>query len=138
MISKSFSFQPSDTTAWQLTPSFKYDVLCFVNILTADEFYLKYYQKEYDNFKDKLTPEVSEALRSLKKKIRDDGGTIISAWLCLYFSVTGDETIDDMLVTLQNTDKQMEAFKTTPYYSEKGTAMYNSVRKELAIILTFL
>jgi len=26
-------------TEWQVTPSFKYDVLCFLNSLTGDEYY---------------------------------------------------------------------------------------------------
>lgn len=131
-------FISSDTTNWELTPSFKYDALCFVNILTGDEFYLKYYQSEYDKFKDKITPEAAEALAGLRRKIKIEYGTIISAWLCLYFSSVEDETIPEMLKTLDD-PKQLKAnFMETPYYSEESWKVFDSVRDDLKVILKFL
>lgn len=79
-------------TKWKIKPSLKYDVCCFLNILTADDFYLTYYQEVYDEFKPKLTLEVTEALSCLKKKMKDDNGIII-ANLCLYYSAVEDSTI---------------------------------------------
>ena len=138
MTRSSQAFTPADTTDWELTPSFKYDALCFVNILTGDEFYLKYYQSEYDKFKDKITPEAATALADLRKKIKEEKGTIISAWLCLYFSSVEDETIPEMLKTLDDTEILKTNFKQTPYYSEEGWEMFESVRYDLRIILNFL
>ena len=138
MTRSSQAFTPADTTDWELTPSFKYDALCFVNILTGDEFYLKYYQSEYDKFKDKITPEAAAALADLRKKIKEEKGTIISAWLCLYFSSVEDETIPEMLKTLDDTEILKTNFKQTPYYSEEGWEMFESVRDDLRIILNFL
>ncbi len=138
MAENTFAFSSVDTTDWEIKPSLKYDVLCFLNILTADEFYLTYYQGEYDKFKDKLTPEVKDALKSLKKKVKDDEGNIISAWLCLYFSATDDETIDEILSTLGNTDKLKNNFAKSPYYSEDGWKLFTSVNSELKVILSFL
>jgi len=62
-----------NTTDWQIEPSLKFDALCFLNTLTADRYYLPYYQSEFDVFKDKLTPTVKEALANLKRKIKDEG-----------------------------------------------------------------
>ena len=138
MYNSSFSLNAADSTDWQLKPSFKYDLLCFVNILTGDEFYLTYYKSEYDRFKDQLTPEVKDALKSLKKKIKDDEGTIISAWLCLYFSSAEDETIDEMTLTLDNPQTMKSNFEKTPYYSDKSWQMFLSVIPELKTILDFL
>ena len=56
MSGKVFSFETADTTDWEIKPSLKYDALCFLNVMTGDEFYLTYFQKEYDKFKDILTP----------------------------------------------------------------------------------
>ncbi|HMQ69528.1 MAG TPA: hypothetical protein PKA90_11360 [Ignavibacteria bacterium] len=138
MADKSFSYTSSDTTDWELTPSFKYDVLCFVNILTGDEFYLRYYQKEYDKFKDRITPEVSEALSGLSKKLKIENGTIISAWLCLYFSAVDDETIPEMLMTLEDPKMLKLNFEKSPYYSEKSWELFDSIRDDLKIVLKFL
>lgn len=138
MYNNSFSFNAADSTDWQLKPSFKYDLLCFVNILTGDEFYLTYYKSEYDKYRDQLTPEVKDALKSLKKKIKDDEGTIISAWLCLYFSSVEDETIEEMNATLDNPGTLKSNFEKTPYYSDKSWQLFLSVNSELKTILGFL
>jgi hypothetical protein len=125
-------------TKWKIEPSLKYDACCFLNILTGDEFYLGYYQAEYDRFKDKLTPEAKTALASLKKKIRDDKGTIISAWLCLYFSAVNDSTPADILRTLNDLSELKENFSKTPYHNDEGWEMFISVNNELKTIFSYL
>jgi hypothetical protein len=130
----------NDTTMtnWKIEPSLKYDACCFLNILTGDEFYLTYYQDEYDKFQQKLTPQVKDALRSLKKKVKEDNGTIISAWLCLYFSAVSDSTLGDIRKTLDNTAILEANFSKTPYHSEEGWALFNSVNSELKSIFDYL
>jgi hypothetical protein len=125
-------------TNWKIEPSLKYDACCFLNILTGDEFYLTYYKDEYEKFKPKLTPKVTEALASLKKKIKDDGGTIISAWLCLYFSSVEDSTLADMRQTLNNTTILQTNFSKTTYYNDEGWQLFSSVNGELKTIFDFL
>lgn len=126
------------STTWQIQPSFKYDVLTLLNPLTGDSFYLQYYQNTYTHFEPLFTSEAREALASLKQKIKDDGGNIISAFLTLYFSATNDETLDAMLATLENSHTMQENLKATPYYSERGWALYESVQPELKTIFQFL
>lgn len=126
-----------DTTDWQIEPSFKFDVLCFLNSATGDSFYLRFYQDEYDKFEPKLTPDAKEALGNLKRKIKDEHQGIISALLTLYFSATEDETLDAMIKTLENSETMRNNLKQTPYYSEESWQVYESVREDLKIIFLF-
>src|SRR5213596_1178097 len=88
-----FSNQFHDSTDWEIKPSLKYDMLCYINIMTEDSFYVNYYkedaEKYYSEFKP--TPEVIQASKDLKRKIKDENQGIVSALLCLYFSAVGDE-----------------------------------------------
>ena len=127
-----------DTTQWQIEPSFKFDLLCFLNTLTVDPYYLNYYQDEYDKFKPLLSVECQKALSNLKTKIKDENQGIISAFLCLYFSATEDKTLDDMLKTLENSQIMQNNLKKTPYYNEESWQLYESVRQDLKTIFLCL
>jgi len=127
-----------NATEWQIEPSFKFDVLCFLNTLTADSYYLRYYQEEYDKFKPKLKPIAQTALANLKRKIKDENQSIISAFLGLYFSATDDKTLDDMLKTLENSEIMRNNLKQTPYYSEDNWQLYGSVLRDLKMVFLFL
>lgn len=129
---------PPSTTVWHVAPSFKFDVLCFLNTLTGDPFYLSYYPDDYKRFEPLLTPSARLALASLKRKVKDDNKTIISSFLSLLFSATDDQTLDDMLRTLADSRKMQTELKPTPYYTESGWRLYQSVRPELKIIFNFL
>ncbi len=125
-------------TEWQIQPSFKFDVLCFINILTADPFYVRYYQDEYDKFKSMITPTVKDALANLTRIIKNENQGIISAFLCLYFSATDDKTLDDMLITLKNSEEMQNNLKNSPYYEEDSWQMYKSIQGDLNKIFLFL
>jgi hypothetical protein len=140
-ISPCFAKQTDNTdsmTNWTIEPSFKYDALCFLNILTADTFYLTYYKGEFDKFKPRLTPEVNSSLSNLKRVLKDENGRIVSAYLCLYFSAVEDSTLEQMITTLQNPGKLRENFEKTPYHSEESWQLFLSVNTELQTILNFL
>ena len=126
------------TTKWQVEPSFKFDILCFLNTLTKDPYYLHYYQDEYNKFKSIITPAAKSALANLKKTIKDKNQRIISAFLCLYFSATNDKTLDDMLKTLENSEKMQNNLKKTPYYHEDSWELYELVKKDLKTVFLFL
>src|ERR1700691_4294245 len=80
------------STDWQLKPSFKYDTLCLLNVLSGDPYYLHYYQAEYDHFHPLFTPEEQAAFAQLKHVLKDEEQGIVSAQLALYYSVVDDET----------------------------------------------
>lgn len=128
----------SQATQWRISPSFKFDALCFLNTLTGDPFYVRYYEDEYKRVEPLLTPEARRALTSLKRKVKDENKTIISAFLSVLFSATGDQTLDDMLSTIENSRRMQDELKRTTYYSESGWNIYKSIRQDLKIIFTFL
>lgn len=138
-----WKFEPDDTmkaasgqvTVWDLTPSFKYDVICFLNTLVGDEYYLRFYQRDYDAIKGKFTPEVKEALQVLSE-VRDERKIIISATLSSVFSKTDDETLDDMIATLNSDDDTIWGIDAnTPAEDKQKMDM---VKKELVVVCSFL
>jgi hypothetical protein len=130
--------QMHSTTEWRVEPSFKYDTLCFLNILTGDPFYVRFYQDEYDKFAPEITPEAEEALANIKRVIKDENEGIVSALLTLYFSATDDETIDDMLATVEDSETMRSNLMQTEYYYEESWQAYDSVRDDLKVVLEFL
>ena len=122
-------------TNWKIEPSLKYDSLCLLNTLTGDPYYQTYYGKAFGEFKKKLTPEATEALAHLKKIVKDDGGGIISANLCLYFSATNDESLDDLLATVDHPEKLRAALAKTTYWDDEGWKRFESIRNGLRVIL---
>lgn len=126
------------TTEWLVEPSLKFDTLCFLNILTGDPFYVRFYQDEYDKFSPMMTPEAKEALANIKRVIKDENEGIVSALLTLYFSATDDVTIDDMLATLDDSETIRSNLMQTPYYEREDWEIYDSVRNDLKVALKFL
>lgn len=127
-----------DSTNWVVTPSLKYDLLCFMNVLTGDTFYTRYYEKEYNEFKDKITPEAKDALMNLKRVIKDENGGIVSAWLCLYYSASEAETAPQMLEVLDNLPRLKESFSKSVYHDEESWQRFESVKDYLKTAIKFL
>ena len=88
-------------TVWNLKSSVKYDVFCLLNIMTADPFYLKYYQSTYAALEPKLTPKVKESLKRLRK-FKDEKGLIISASLSSWFNGLPDSSLLEIVNALRN------------------------------------
>ena len=132
--------QTSTTTQtnWQVVPSFKFDALCFLGVMTGDPFYLKYYKAEYSMFADRLTPAASRAFAELKRKLKDENHNIISAFLCLHFSATEAATIDEMLKALDQREALRQNLRKTDYFNEKGWRLFESVANDLKIALAWL
>jgi len=126
------------TTDWRIQPSFTLDTVCLLNVLTGDPFYVRYYKDEYARFEPQLTPAARVALANLKHKIKDENKNIISAFLALYFSATDDQTLGDMLDTLENSESMKRNLKRTIYYNESGWRLYESVREDLRTVFLFL
>ena len=76
------------TTDWDIRPSFMFDTLCALNFLSGDKYYLDFYQADYDRLFPQLRPDERAAFVSLKHRIKDQNGGIISAQLALFFSAT--------------------------------------------------
>jgi hypothetical protein len=107
------------TTNWKLEPSFIFDVLCCLNVLSGDDYYVRYYAEEYGRFRRQFTPEVITALESLKVKMKDERQKIISALLCLYFSATDDQSLAGLLGRVEESSAMQAILKQSPYYDEE-------------------
>lgn len=113
-------------------------MLCFLNVLTGDSFYLGHYQKHYDYFAPKLTTATKAALANLKRKLKDENGNIVSAFLSVHFSATEDQTISEMLLTLSKPGEMKSNLKKTVYFDERSWRLFEFVRVDLKVVLEFL
>ena len=137
-LSRTGNIGGTTKTDWDIRPSFMLDTVCVLNVLTGDPYYVAYYKNEYEKLRPQITPSAQKALTDLKRKIKDEQHGIISAYLALYFSVTDDRTLDDMLRTVKDSSRMKTRLQKTIYYSDKDWRLYESVRDDLREILWFL
>jgi hypothetical protein len=119
------------TTDWDIKPSFKYDVLCALNFLSGDPYYLEYYKSDYDRLSSHLRPEERAAFASLKRRIKDQEGGIISAQMALYFSATDAESLDDLIRVAKDSSAMQRNLQATPYYNDHSWKIYDESRPDL-------
>ncbi|MGA8865496.1 MAG: hypothetical protein WB510_00925 [Candidatus Sulfotelmatobacter sp.] len=119
------------TTDWDVRPSLKFDALCALNFLSGDPFYLDYYKSDYDRLSPQLRPEERAAFVSLKRRIKDENGGIVSAKLALYFSATDAETLDDLIRVVKDSSAMQRNLRATPYYDDDGWKVYEESRPDL-------
>lgn len=125
-------------SGWRVRPSFKYDVLCLLNALTGDPYYLEYYKAEYDRLQPGFKADIEAALANLQRVIKTEGGGIVSAKLTLYFSVVEDSTLSQMIATLDDLEPMRRALQETPYYSEEGWREFLLIADDLKVVLNHL
>lgn len=125
-------------THWQLKASMKYDALCLMNVLSGDAYYLDQYQAEYDHFHPLFKPEEQAAFVDLKRIIKDEHHSIVSAQLSLYFSVLGDQTLEEMIRTAHDPSLLKAELHKTTYWDEDGWAAFDKARPSLEIALRAL
>lgn len=124
---------PADTTVWALRPSLKHDALAFLGVLTGDPFYTERYPAEYARFEPQLTPETRAALAEIERKVKVEGGRIISAHLTLVFSASPAETLSEMRSALEDLAPLRAAFEETPYAGD--WPIFESIVPELRVVL---
>ena len=131
---------PSDfhnSTEWNVKPSLKYDALCLINILTGDPFYVQYYEKEYEEFSKKITPEVKPVLEKLLQ-IKQSTGIVLSAAMCLYYSAVPDSTLDQLIETTRDLSVLKQNFSKTVYFNENDWAMFEMLQEDVRTCFMFL
>lgn len=101
------------TTKWNIEPNIALDALCFFTTLTGDQFYLAYYQKEYDRFAPKLTAEVKKAVAEIKKIIEEDKGLMCPV-LTNIFLPLAPKTLDDLIQAVDNPETIRLSMKIPP------------------------
>lgn len=116
------------TGPWKIVPSMKYDAICLLNVLSADPYYLEYYQADFDHFNPLLTPHEREAFVALKRVIKDEGHGIVSAKLALYLSVSDKPGLAGVLSALEDADGLKAQLEKTDYFDEDGWTNYMKAR----------
>ena len=119
------------TTDWNLKPSLKFDILCALNVLSGDPYYLDYYKADYDRLSPQLRLEERTAFANLKRRIKDENGGILSAQLSLYFSATEAESLDDLIGVVKDSATMQRNLKATTYYDEDQWKVYDAARPDL-------
>ena len=139
----------ADERAADLTfrASVKYDVLCFMGVLSGDPFYVSYYPDEYHRFQPLMTPKENEAFAALKTIIKDQNDGLQGPQLTLWFSVLDTNSIAGMLTAVEKPAGWRRALKTrglelgqglAANWSEKDWAEFEELRSPLATALRFL
>ncbi|UCF04553.1 MAG: hypothetical protein JSV33_11545 [bacterium] len=127
-----------DLTIWNIEPDSALDVLCLLNSLSGDSFYMRFYEDDFQYLKKQFTPETEKAIASLTDKVRIKNKKIISAQLTLYFSSVNPTTIEDLLYFLRNSDEIETKMKKTTYYDKSDMKLFKDIIPELTIIFSFL
>jgi hypothetical protein len=125
-------------TEWQVISSFKYDTLCFLNVLTGDSFYQKFYADEFARFDPRNSPKARTALANIKRILKDENKNIVSAFLSLHFSATDAETLDEMSRSLDDSNRIKANLQNTVYYNKDAWKLFKSVEKDLKIVFQYL
>lgn len=121
-------------TEWDVAPSFGFDALCFLNTLTGDPFYVRFYPDEYEFFGRKLTPGGHSALASLWQQIKASRHDIISTFLCMQFSAGNTSTLSDLIASLDDLASLEAAMKNTAYYRRASWQLFVQLRPDLRVI----
>ena len=121
------------TTDWDVRPSLKYDAICALNVLSGDPYYLEYYKADYDRLSRQLRPEELAAFVSLKHRIKDVNGGIISAQLALYFSAVEAESLADLIRVVDDSSVLRRNLQATTYYDEQDWKIYDESRPDLKV-----
>jgi hypothetical protein len=103
------------------------EVINFTNTLVGDNFYLRYFQKEYDHFEPFFTPELKGALDRIKD-IKSRNQVQIASQLLLMYSDRLYGSLDELILTADN---------PLPFNSY-NVEDFKNVIPELKLIFTFL
>lgn len=120
---------------WELRPSLRYDLLCVLNPLSGDPFYAPYYPETIQRFAGRLSPQARAALDRIREVLKVRGQGIISAKLCLYFSVLPGDDLEGLVAACREPGDLQRALRRTPYWSEDGWKEFLEVRDDLRTVL---
>jgi len=129
-----FSF----VTRWEVKPSFKYDLACFIGIMTGREFYTRYYPEVYAEWKKRLTPPATLSLKKINEIIGEE--TPPGPQLCLFFSTIPDsaDSLAAVLRFVEETNGLPESSMTSAHGDTINEQQWQALKPHLRIVLEFL
>ncbi|HEX3912779.1 MAG TPA: hypothetical protein VHW71_04670 [Steroidobacteraceae bacterium] len=112
------TLQIAHPAAWEVRTSMGFDALCALNILSGDPYYTVLYPDETAMFQDAKYADARAAAVELKRRIKDEGKSIISAALVLVFSGGPDDTLDDLLHSARAPQQLERAFRAAAQWDQ--------------------
>lgn len=125
-------------THWNVEASLPYEMLCFLNVLSGDPFYTTRYEAEYAHWRELMPDEVVSAVATIKRVLKDERQSIISAKLCNIFSALPELSAGTLLDVLRDRDVLLERYRQSSYYTEEDWQAVGRIWDDLRTVLTFL
>jgi len=99
-----------------------FDLLCFLNVATDDEFYIKYHEKEYKQFYPLLSNEIKTKIEEMAKKRER---TMLWPVVTLLLSSLNNYENRDLIEMLQSHDEIITSINKSPYkFTDEEMSMH--------------
>jgi hypothetical protein len=122
-------------THWRVRTSEGFDALCALNILSGDPYYIEQYPADARMFAQPRYGGARAAARQLKARLKDENGSIISAFLTLVFSGGPDSSLEAVLESARQPETLEQAFRASPFWSDGSWALFEDVRVQVVTAL---
>lgn len=122
---------PALATAWSVRSSEGFDALCALNVLSDDPYYGEFYPAEARVFQSPDYDAARAAARRLRVVLKDEQGTIISAFLALMMSSGPDASLDALIKSARQPEDLRAAFESSPFQDAETWALYERVRPDV-------
>ena len=125
-------------TRWKVTGSEGLDALCFLNPLSGDAFYTRYYAEELARFTPRFPADALTTLQQLKASSKAQD-RLMGPFLCLVFSAGPTATLADLRGALAGAETALlPGFRASPYWKPEAWDWFLTARPELARVLDAL
>lgn len=125
-------------TRWKAAGREGMDALCFLNPLTGDSFYTRYYAEELARFLPRFSPEAVTTLQQLKESSSRQH-RLMGPFLCVVFSAGPTETLADLRHSLAQAETRlMPGFRASPYWEQQAWDWLLTSRPALARVFEAL
>lgn len=114
------------------------DALCFLNALSGDAFYARYYTEELARFTPRFAASAVTALQQLKASSKAQD-RLMGPFLCLVFSAGPTQSLEELRGALTDAEARLlPGFRASPYWDPLAWGWFLAVRPELARVLEAL
>jgi hypothetical protein len=122
-------------TRWKVAGSEGLDALCFLNPLSGDSFYTRYYAEELARFTPGFATDAVTTLQQLKDSSKAQD-RLMGPFLCLVFSAGPTGTLADLRGALASAEAQLlPGFRASPYWEPEAWDWFLTARPSLARVL---
>ncbi|QSQ23556.1 hypothetical protein JY651_00800 [Pyxidicoccus parkwayensis] len=125
-------------TRWRIAGSEGMDALCFLNALSGDAFYARYYADELARFSPGFSANAVTTLQQLMASSKEQD-RLMGPFLCLVFSAGPTATLADLRGALANAETQLlPGFRASPYWDAPAWDWVLTARPALTRVLEAL